>query len=291
MRFCSLALIAAVVLASVHAAPAVNAPSNMAVDPKEFEASQVAALELKEDFETFHWIKEDQDAMVDRTFAFELKEPAELQITDFMMGGDIYEVLDNGKSIGKTSEVQDAADLFAATPEEALEDERFSKAAYPLEAGAHKITIKVSDSMNENGTGAIRIVQKMQSFKKKGGKKDDDDDKDDDDKDDDDKDDDDEDEDEDDDDEDDDKDDDEDDEDEDDDDDEDHKHGGKGKGKGGKKKPVWIVHTITTSEPPTVTVTSATGTVTSFSTETSTSEVTTTVSVTRLLDLPFLTVA
>lgn len=289
MRFCSLSLIAAVVLASVHAAPAVNAPSNMAVDPKEFEASQVAALALKEDFETFHWIKEaSQDAMVDRTFAFELKEPAELQITDFMMGGDIYEVLDNGKSIGKTSEVQDAADLFAATPEEALEDERFSKAAYPLEAGAHKITIKVSDSMNENGTGAIRIVQKMQSFhKKKGGKKDhdDDDDKDDDDKgddDDDDKDDDKDDDDEDDDDDDDEDDkhggkdkDDEDDDDEDDEDDheddhDDDKHGGKGKGNGGKKKPIWIVHTITTSEPPTVTVASATGTVTNLSTETST---------------------
>lgn len=55
-----------------------------------------------------------------------------------------------------------------------LKDERFLKAAYPLEAGSHKIIIKVADSLNENGTGAIRIVQKMQSFRKKGGRKDDD---------------------------------------------------------------------------------------------------------------------
>lgn len=237
----------------------------MAVNLNEFEASQISALELKEDFETFHWIKEDQDTTVDRTFTFELKEPAELQITDFMKGGDIYEVMDNGKSIGKTSEVQDAADLYAATPEEALEDERFSKAAYPLEAGAHNITIKVTDSLNENGTGAIRIVQKMQSFHKKGGKKDDDDDEDDDDKDDY-------------------KDDykkddykkddynkddyNKDDDDEDDDYYEDHKHGGKSKGKG-DKKPIQIVHTII-AKLPIVTIARTTGVVASFSTETAT---------------------
>jgi hypothetical protein len=91
--------------------------------------------------------------------------------------------LDNGKSIGKTSELEmnpEAEPVYAATPEEALEDLRFSKAAYPLEAGAHEITIKVADSVNENGTGAVRVVQKVQSLKKKHDKEDDEDDEDDD---------------------------------------------------------------------------------------------------------------
>ncbi|CEP09079.1 hypothetical protein [Parasitella parasitica] len=290
MRLC-LALISAAVLATVNATPTTMPKSNMAVDPKEFKALQVSTLELKEDFETFHWIKADQDAMIDRAFTLDLKEPAELQITDFMMGGDVYEIMDNGISIGKTSNVEDAAELFATTPQEALEDERFSKAAYPLGAGAHEITIKVASSLNENGTGAIRIVQNMQSFHKKGGKKDDDEDDDNkehDDGDEDDDEDDDEDED--------DKDgeDDEDDERDEDDEDDEGDDNGKGKGRGkskGDKKPIWIVHTVTTSNPSTSTLTTTTGTVTNLSTETITTEVTTTILETKLLDLPFLTVA
>ena len=122
-------------------------------------------------------MKKDQvSTMVYRTFTFQLKEPVELQTTDYMMDGDTFEMKGNGKSIGKISEVQqnvNAADPHVATPEEALKDERFLKAAYPLEAGLHKIIIKVADSLDENGTGAIRIVQKMQFFRKKGRRKDD----------------------------------------------------------------------------------------------------------------------
>ncbi|GAN07278.1 hypothetical protein MAM1_0155d06774 [Mucor ambiguus] len=182
MRFCSLALIIAVVLASVHAAPAVNVPSNMAVDPKEFEASQVTAWNLRKIFR-------------------------------LSIGSRKIKVL-CGKSIGKTSEVQDAADRFATTPEEALEDERFSKAAYPLEAGAHKITIKVSDIINENDDDDDEDDEDDDD--QHGGKDKDDKDNDD----------------------------------EKDEDCEDDKHGGKGKGKGGKRKPIWIVHTVTANEPP-----------------------------------------
>lgn len=53
--------------------------------------------------------------------------------------------------------------MFAATPEEALEDPHFSKASYPLEPGFHKITVQVFDSANIDGTGAVRIVSKMQA--------------------------------------------------------------------------------------------------------------------------------
>lgn len=103
------------------------------------------------------------------------------------LGGDVFEVIDNGKSIGKTSELQitpGTEPLYAATPEEAFEDARFSKAAYLLEAGAHEITIKVADSVNENGTGAVRVVQKIQSLWGKKHEKHDDDDEDDEDNDD-----------------------------------------------------------------------------------------------------------
>lgn len=82
-------------------------------------------------------------------------------------------------SIGKTSELElssNAEPLYNVTPEEVLEQARFSKAAHPLEAGAHEITIKVADSINENGTGTVRVVQKIQSvWEKKYSKHDDDD--------------------------------------------------------------------------------------------------------------------
>ncbi|KAG2202431.1 hypothetical protein INT46_001327 [Mucor plumbeus] len=179
MRFCSLALVSAFLLASVNAIAVYR--SNMVIEPETFKvASEAFTLELKEDFETFHWMKETQDStMVDRTFAFELKEPAELQITDFMMGGDAFEVMDNGNLIGKTSSVlQDVnvIDIYAATPEKALKDKRFSKATFSLEAGLHEITIKVANSLYENGTGAIRIVQMIQPLYKRGEHHDDDED-------------------------------------------------------------------------------------------------------------------
>lgn len=49
---------------------------------------------------------------------------------------------------------------YAATPEEAFDNALFSKASYPLEAGVHKIKINVAYSINESGTGAVRLVQK-----------------------------------------------------------------------------------------------------------------------------------
>lgn len=77
--------------------------------------------------------------------------------------------MDNGKSIGKTSELEEnpvskESIAYVMTPEEALDDERFSKAGYFLEAGKHEITIKVAESLHQNGTGAVRVVQTLQSF-------------------------------------------------------------------------------------------------------------------------------
>lgn len=76
----------------------------------------------------------------------------------------MFEVLDNGKSIGSTSEPGERDSVYAATPEEALEEEGFSKGAYALDAGQHQMTIKVAESLHENGTGAVRVVQILQAF-------------------------------------------------------------------------------------------------------------------------------
>lgn len=68
--------------------------------------------------------------------------------------------------------------MFAETPEEALDDERFSHATFVLGAGEHEISLNALDSANAEGSGAIRIVPQVNAFhkdyKKKGGDWDDD---------------------------------------------------------------------------------------------------------------------
>lgn len=73
-------------------------------------------------------------------------------------------MFDNGVSIGKTTKLDPVASdkfFYAATPEEALYNTRFSQASYPLDAGVHLINIAVADSTNESGTGAVRVVPKV----------------------------------------------------------------------------------------------------------------------------------
>lgn len=86
MRF-TLGLTSVVLLANmVYATPAADTQVNMGIDANEFKADQVSQLEMKQDFESFHWKQENKQKLVDRVFKFELNEPAELQITDFMKG-------------------------------------------------------------------------------------------------------------------------------------------------------------------------------------------------------------
>ncbi|KAF7721104.1 hypothetical protein EC973_005405 [Apophysomyces ossiformis] len=135
-------------------------------------AGQVIPLEISENFQPFNWKNEESETTVDRTFTIDLAEPAQLQITDYKMGGDQFEVLDNGKSLGKTSEaVASTESAFAGTAEEALQDEHFSQGVFPLEAGKHEITIRVADTPYEVGSGALRVVQQLQAlYHKKGSK-------------------------------------------------------------------------------------------------------------------------
>jgi ABC-type transporter MlaC component len=87
MRFTTLGLVFAVIMASmVNAAPTTNIQTNMDIDSKDFKAGRVPRMKMNEHFETFSWKTENERNIVDRVFQFELNEPAELQITDFMMG-------------------------------------------------------------------------------------------------------------------------------------------------------------------------------------------------------------
>ncbi|KAI9263057.1 hypothetical protein BY458DRAFT_240671 [Sporodiniella umbellata] len=167
MRF-SLAIASSILLAQLAiAAPATSdAKSNMAIDLKDFQGSQVTPLAFQDTFETFHWKKDGEDnTVVDRVFSFDLTEPAELQVTDFLQGGDVYEIMDNGEAVGLTSDAANE-DIFAASPEQALKNEGFSKANIPLAAGKHEITISVAGSSSDNGSGAVRLVQNVQALYK-----------------------------------------------------------------------------------------------------------------------------
>ncbi|ORY96861.1 hypothetical protein BCR43DRAFT_524892 [Syncephalastrum racemosum] len=114
-------------------------------------------VELTDAFADFHW--SGNEAMAQETYTVNLEQPSRIQITDFKNRGDSFEIYDNDKLLGKTSEVEQNKDdqVFAATPEEALEDERYSKGTFDLEEGEHKITIKASGPY-EAGTAAIRLI-------------------------------------------------------------------------------------------------------------------------------------
>ncbi|KAI9498266.1 hypothetical protein BDB00DRAFT_801821 [Zychaea mexicana] len=170
MRF-SLSLISTAMLATMAmAAPATpqeNNNSELDVAP-----AQNVALQMGEKFEPFNWMAAEGEGMsADRTFTLNLAEPAQLQITDYKLGGDSFEIMDNGEVLGMTSEAANDEEAFAATPEEALQDERFSHAVFDLAQGEHEITINVANSPFADGTGAVRVVQKVQAlYEKKGGK-------------------------------------------------------------------------------------------------------------------------
>ncbi|KAG2209812.1 hypothetical protein INT47_001961 [Mucor saturninus] len=163
----SLVLIPAAILLS-NVVSATTAGSNMDIDEIDFKGQEQVELNVTETFETFHWKLEKNESLTDRIFTLELSQPAEFQIIDYLMGGDVFEVIDNGKSIGRTSELEDTMNsegvAYVTTPEEALDDERFSKAGYLLDAGKHEITIKIAESLHQNGTGAVRVVESLQSF-------------------------------------------------------------------------------------------------------------------------------
>ncbi|KAI9254665.1 hypothetical protein BY458DRAFT_549670 [Sporodiniella umbellata] len=107
--------------------------------------------QLSDAFVTFRWTNE--NGAVEESYDLVLEEATRIQITDYKNRGDSFEVFDNGQSLGFTSKVEAQADdkAFAATPEEALEDERFSRGEFTLEKGEHKITIKATGPYEADG--------------------------------------------------------------------------------------------------------------------------------------------
>ncbi|KAL4209857.1 hypothetical protein AB4K20DRAFT_1852636 [Rhizopus microsporus] len=129
---------------------AVFAADNADFDPVDFSAEDIATT-LDSSFATFRW--KGDSTMAQESFNLVAEEPTRIQVTDFKNLGDVFEVFDNGISLGTTSEVEEIAgeEVFAATPEEALEDERFSKGVFTLEKGEHKITIKATGPYEAGG--------------------------------------------------------------------------------------------------------------------------------------------
>ncbi|KAI9280757.1 hypothetical protein BY458DRAFT_487309 [Sporodiniella umbellata] len=151
------------------------ASSNSDFNPVSFAASEKVSSELSGEFTTFRW--KGDSSIAQETFDVVVEDTARIQVTDYKNRGDSFEIFDNGKLVGATSEVSGEADekAFAATPEEALEDDRFSKGVFTLGKGEHKITIKATGPY-EAGTAAIRLLDHAEvAFHKQSGGKDDDD--------------------------------------------------------------------------------------------------------------------
>ncbi|KAI8384386.1 uncharacterized protein BYT42DRAFT_643207 [Radiomyces spectabilis] len=172
MRF-TLAILSAAYLAQL-AATAPTTVSNSEIDASQFTSAQISPLEVSEQFQAFNWMVSESSPVVDRTFTIDLAEPAELQVTDYKLGGDIFEIMDNGMSLGMTSSANTTS-AYAATPEEALQNRMFSRGAFALEQGKHQINVKIATSANKMGTGALRIVPKAQALYNKKGWDDDND--------------------------------------------------------------------------------------------------------------------
>ncbi|KAL9540202.1 hypothetical protein MBANPS3_009819 [Mucor bainieri] len=154
------------------------ASENADFNPVNFVDEVAAApTALTNEFVTFRW--KGEEAVAKESFDVNVENNARIQVTDFKNRGDIFEVFDNGKSLGMTTKVDALKDeeVFAATPEEALNDDRFSKGIFDLAKGEHKITIKAMGPY-EAGTAAIRMLDhaNVDFHKKKGGKGDHDDD-------------------------------------------------------------------------------------------------------------------
>ncbi|CAO3596226.1 unnamed protein product [Absidia cylindrospora] len=177
MRF-TLAYVSTALLASV----AMAAPSPQRNTDGEVNVSARTAtptpLDYDLKFQTFNWATKEGKTNVDRSFSLDLTEPASLQITDYKLGGDMYEISDNGKIIGMTSNSNGTTNAFAETPEDAVADKRFSRGEFNLAKGHHDITINVHQSPYGVGSGAVRVVKKLQALYGKDHDDDDDDDED-----------------------------------------------------------------------------------------------------------------
>ncbi|KAI8144245.1 hypothetical protein BJV82DRAFT_712768 [Fennellomyces sp. T-0311] len=116
-------------------------------------ATPIVTLSSTDGFVKFQW----NGQQTRTTFTLTLDTPGRIQLVDYRdRDGDVFKVYDHGEYLGETSFTPGNTQLFASTPEEALEDPRFSQGTFPLEAGKHMITVHVPSS--GAGTAAIRLV-------------------------------------------------------------------------------------------------------------------------------------
>ncbi|CAO3576250.1 unnamed protein product [Absidia cylindrospora] len=129
------------------------------------------AQEMLEKYEVFRW--ENNNTFAQESFEFQLNEPTMLQVVDFKHHGDMFDVYDNGKQIGSSSKVvyDEDVETYAATPQEALTDDHFSKGSFNLDKGQHNITI-LAHGPYEAGSAAIRLVQRTNLVLAKGEQED-----------------------------------------------------------------------------------------------------------------------
>jgi hypothetical protein len=91
-------------------------------------------------------------------YHFHSDVPTILKITDYYCTGDRFEILDNGRSIGRSSEsCFDDCKTTTGNPQHAYENDQWSSFTASLTPGRHNITIKVLSSPYKEGFGAIRV--------------------------------------------------------------------------------------------------------------------------------------
>jgi len=98
-------------------------------------------------------------------FTFTAATDVLLTVVDGVYGGDRFEVLDNGHSLGLTSAATNTyPDTHFLDFDAALADSRYSFATFLLTAGEHSVTGLLAESALANGTplnstvGAIRVA-------------------------------------------------------------------------------------------------------------------------------------
>ncbi|ORX59803.1 hypothetical protein DM01DRAFT_1371652 [Hesseltinella vesiculosa] len=122
---------------------------------------------LTDEFQDITW--DQGDAMAFQSFKFKLREDTMLQLTDYREPGDVFDVFDFGKSLGKTSTPaplqQWAGQSPITSPLEAMLDERYSRGQILLKPGDHHLTFGVVAQPHGAGSAAVRLINPEQLSK------------------------------------------------------------------------------------------------------------------------------
>ncbi len=93
------------------------------------------------------------------TFSIAAGNEGTLTVTDYQLKGDIFEVFNNGTSLGLTNSVAYNPSGSAPTPDDGFADPAYSKGIFTLSSGLYDIFIKASASPYGGGSVALRVSQ------------------------------------------------------------------------------------------------------------------------------------